>query len=201
MTLPLPVTTIEVREPPRARGTPSREVPAVAAEGCCVAVGVLPGLTSPLSSSCVNSECAFLNAISDDDACFCTFFALPSSRPSRAAELAIPLLLLPVLPLAAVAVLEDARGGAAVCEKMHGLRLHGPPGLLADSSGQRTAANKPSVGNIGYQHGPVNIAAIVKPLVDVVVNTEAMHKCGARKSRKRKRRSSAKDVLRNTSSR
>lgn len=63
------------------------------------------------------------------------------------------LVLLPILfPFATLEVIGVARNAGAVWEKRHGLRLHGPPGLLADSSGHRTDANKPSVGNIDYPH-------------------------------------------------
>lgn len=157
ITLPLPVMTMaDVREPPMARGAPIRDVPAAAVAACSDFVADVPGLLSTSSSSCVNSE-GPLFATLELVLCFCNFLGLPSSSSLEAALLlrttaSLPRLLLPAedavvaCPDEVIAV--TGRGGGAVCEKRHGLRLHGPPGLLADRSGHRTAANRPSVGNI-----------------------------------------------------
>lgn len=163
MTLPLPVMTMEdVRAPPIALGAPSLDVPAATVGFIELPVFGLC-LSSSLASSRVNSEGAF--ATVPFAACFCSFLGLSaiasSTEPLLPALLRVSLLLLTLLPLPLLdelaALLEvdvtaETRAGA-VCENRHGLRLHGPPGLLADSSGHRTEAKRPSVGNIGYRHG------------------------------------------------
>lgn len=115
---------------------------------------------STSSSSLVNSVDVLETA--PFDVCFCSFLGLTSPSASSSSVLPLPFLttasllrlIVLVLPLlvdevrALLDVIAAVRGGGAVCEKRHGLRLHGPPGLLADSSGHLTEANKPSVGNI-----------------------------------------------------
>lgn len=172
MTLPLPVIIMdEVRAPPIALGAPNRDVPA--ATGMVFDAALLAIISTASSSSLVNSVDvlgAVLLLVVAAEVCFCTFLGLSSASSAApfvlldlttasllllmALVLVLPLLvdeldLLPAVDVIAEVVVVVRAGGGAVCENRHGLRLHGPPGLLADSSGHRTEANSPRVGNIG----------------------------------------------------
>lgn len=143
ITLPVRVISRPLRrETPRARGAPMRLVPIV----CVLVVAIF---TSSLAGL-LNRAVVVVADLKGD--ALASLLGRPFSPFEVDLEVLCPSLVLVnglLIAFAALSVLDSGFGAGAVCEKRHGLRLQDPPGVLALSSGHRTAANSPSVGNIG----------------------------------------------------